>query len=337
MKHVHTDRENALKWARDQVAHLDKTTIAEAADALVLGEGLFVGDWFENHPGKLRWWAFKEAIMEADQTRSNPSKATQIQSAIFAKDKFTKKEAQDFARRQGWKGAVDEKKNTWRPRQKDPALFQAKSFRTIDIADGVKAVIGRPKARTNPSQRHLPAQKELFAALDTQGIRTFEDLSYGNDDEPSVGHWNDDRGEADWQVWYRAKGARGGVVAGWPTEVLNVFTVKAGDEYLDTDDANEVARFVAAHAPRSNPELPRGSISIHAARLLAGDIGLHLRGHDLEQFRRGLEVEHEHFHTVHGNWNTVAKIVADHLDEDPNYYTHMDIWSAYGHDVDLED
>jgi hypothetical protein len=40
---------------------------------------------------------------------------------------------------------------------------------------------------------------------------------------------------------------------------------------------------------------------------------------------------------VKGNWNTLAKIVADHLDEDPHYYDHLDIWKTYAQDVDLSD
>ncbi|MDQ5977444.1 MAG: hypothetical protein QG602_416 [Verrucomicrobiota bacterium] len=89
---------------------------------------------------------------------------------------------------------------------------------------------------------------------------------------------------------------------------------------------------------RANPSLKPHSISTQAARLLAGDIGLKgLRPDELEAFRRGLEIEHEHFGSVNGSWNTIAKITADHLDEDPDYYTKLDYWEAYASEVDLED
>lgn len=89
---------------------------------------------------------------------------------------------------------------------------------------------------------------------------------------------------------------------------------------------------------RRNPSLPKGSVSIQAARMLAADIGLrNLTKDELEQFRRGIEVEYEHLGTVKGNTNTIAKIAADHLDEDPHYYDKLDYWEAYASDVDLEE
>jgi hypothetical protein len=42
--------------------------------------------------------------------------------------------------------AVDETETSWRVRQRSPGEFQEGSFRTIEITDGVKAVIGRPKS-----------------------------------------------------------------------------------------------------------------------------------------------------------------------------------------------
>lgn len=94
----------------------------------------------------------------------------------------------------------------------------------------------------------------------------------------------------------------------------------------------------APEEPRNNPSLKPHSISTQAARLLAGDIGLKgLRPDELEAFRRGLEIEHEHFGSVNGSWNKIAKITADHLDEDPDYYTKLDYWEAYASEVDLED
>ena len=45
---------------------------------------------------------------------------------------------------------------------------------------------------------------------------------------------------------------------------------------------------------------------------------------DLEQFRRGMEVEWEHAKTVDYDFATIGRIVLDHLDEDPEYYTALD-------------
>lgn len=45
---------------------------------------------------------------------------------------------------------------------------------------------------------------------------------------------------------------------------------------------------------------------------------------DLDQFRRGMEVEWEHGKTVGYDLATIGRIVLDHLGEDPEYYTALD-------------
>lgn len=74
-------------------------------------------------------------------------KATEIQTLIFDKKKFTKEEARKWAKDHDFSTAkgVDETGSSFRIRQKDPGRFVAGSFRTIEITDGVKAVIGTPK------------------------------------------------------------------------------------------------------------------------------------------------------------------------------------------------
>lgn len=44
--------------------------------------------------------------------------------------------------------------------------------------------------------------------------------------------------------------------------------------------------------------------------------------YELEEFRRGLEVEQEH----EGESRLLARIVVDHLNEDPHYYSELDRW-----------
>ncbi len=60
-------------------------------------------------------------------------------------------------------------------------------------------------------------------------------------------------------------------------------------------------------------------------------MGLDWKKYNLEEFRRGLEVEQEHIGTVkryakHGTdvMMVVGFTVKDHLDEKPNYYTLLD-------------
>ncbi len=76
-------------------------------------------------------------------------KKSDIQTLILSKSRFkTKGQASKWVRSHGFKTSkVDEKKNTFRYRQKEPSAFIEGSFRTITLTDGVKAVIGRPKKK----------------------------------------------------------------------------------------------------------------------------------------------------------------------------------------------
>ena len=68
---------------------------------------------------------------------------TEVQTLIFSKDNFTEKSAKDWAKKHDFKyGYVDEKENTYRIRQQEPSDFE--NMRTIEMTEGVKAVIGCP-------------------------------------------------------------------------------------------------------------------------------------------------------------------------------------------------
>ena len=68
---------------------------------------------------------------------------TAVQTLIMSQDKFSKSEAEIWARTHGFMAnKVDAKENTYRLRQHNPNLFISSSFRTIDLAEGVKAVTG---------------------------------------------------------------------------------------------------------------------------------------------------------------------------------------------------
>ena len=68
---------------------------------------------------------------------------TEVQSLIFSKENFTEKQAKDWAKNHDFiYGYVDEKENTYRIRQQEPSDFE--NMRTIEMREGVKAVIGCP-------------------------------------------------------------------------------------------------------------------------------------------------------------------------------------------------
>lgn len=72
---------------------------------------------------------------------------TTVQTLIFSKDNFeSAASAKAWAKKHKYKfGSVDETGKSYRLRQVDPNLFKKDSFRTITLAEGVKAVIGRKK------------------------------------------------------------------------------------------------------------------------------------------------------------------------------------------------
>lgn len=89
--------------------------------------------------------------------------STTVQSLIFDKKKFSKSEAIAWARNHNFKASkVDEKEDSYRLRQKDPGSFKEGSFRTITIADGVRAVVGRPKTEA----KNLSSEKIFFSYKD---------------------------------------------------------------------------------------------------------------------------------------------------------------------------
>jgi DNA adenine methylase len=93
----------------------------------------------------------QDAMVEVLWRAKVAQQATEVQTVILDKKKF-KTEADaakwvkdhKFKTEHGGKG-VDETESSWRFRQRDPGDFQEGSFRTISLADGVKAVIGKPK------------------------------------------------------------------------------------------------------------------------------------------------------------------------------------------------
>ena len=67
-----------------------------------------------------------------------------IQTLIFARRSFTLSGAMRWARKHGFRASkVDSTENYYRLRQQDPGRFS--DFRTIELADGVRAIVG-PKA-----------------------------------------------------------------------------------------------------------------------------------------------------------------------------------------------
>jgi len=71
---------------------------------------------------------------------------TEVQSLVFDKEKFDAKKASDWLTSHDFNDpGVDETEESLRYRQQDPGNFESDSFRTIEFAPDIKAVIGRLK------------------------------------------------------------------------------------------------------------------------------------------------------------------------------------------------
>lgn len=78
-------------------------------------------------------------------------------------------------------------------------------------------------------------------------------------------------------------------------------------------------------------EMKPGSVSKEDAKKIGDSIGVNWKKVDVEQLRRGIEVEMEHAGTVQNladsdvdNKTAAAKIAIDHISERPDYYTMLD-------------
>ena len=89
----------------------------------------------------IRQAAFPRAGGRAAHRPAEKAKTSTVQSLIFDKKKFDAKRAKAWAEENGYdSGKVDETGDSFRLRQEEPGDFQA--FRTIELRDGVKAVLG---------------------------------------------------------------------------------------------------------------------------------------------------------------------------------------------------
>jgi len=88
----------------------------------------------------------REGYRQARRQNPRLPRSTEVQSLIFDKDFFDKREAKSWARTHDFLSTgVDETENSYRIRQANPSDFAAGTFRTIELTEGVKAVIAMPK------------------------------------------------------------------------------------------------------------------------------------------------------------------------------------------------
>lgn len=107
-------------------------------------------------------------------------RSTEVQTVIFDKDVFSRADAKEWAHDHGFlAGKIDEKENTFRMRQQDPSAFTHGTFRTISLTEGVKAVVGMPRAHRNPPLAEHMSHDDLREIAEDLAQRLYDDPSEG--------------------------------------------------------------------------------------------------------------------------------------------------------------
>lgn len=87
--------------------------------------------------------ASKNSVNQIGNVKADDD-GTEIQTVIFSKEKFTLDECREWLDEHEFKSdKVDENDSSYRFRQRDPDDFDSDSLRTIEISDGIQAVVGR--------------------------------------------------------------------------------------------------------------------------------------------------------------------------------------------------
>src|SRR3990172_13001177 len=115
--------------------------------------------------------------MKVDELQAQ---VTIVQTVILSKERFSSvEEAEKWITSHEFKNkGVDETEDSYRFRQRDPGDFVYSSFRTINITDGVKAVIGHLKSKNNA----------MIDEIESKNTYDIEDVEIF-----SEGVWNGDK------------------------------------------------------------------------------------------------------------------------------------------------
>lgn len=120
---------------------------AKQFEGLDSGRTLSINSASDDYDGHVRFVAgvpepFQGSI---DLSEAETKDTANVQTVIISKDKFKDLDAaKKWLGEHGFHfGKIDDTGGAWRFRQKEPEQFGQKTFRTIDMADGVKAVIGK--------------------------------------------------------------------------------------------------------------------------------------------------------------------------------------------------
>jgi len=134
-----------------------------------------------------------------------------MQTLILSKETFpTKAEATKWVRDHDFvvkPDAPDETEDSWRFRQREPGDFIDSSFRTIDITDGVKGVVGRLKEEKMSKRDESVARGDALLLPLNLTVGNVHDLEFAVDkfkQAPAARAWSENHGMTPREIKVRA-------------------------------------------------------------------------------------------------------------------------------------
>lgn len=130
--------------------------------------------WCQVVEGTVAWFGTSElyisAAAEARAVLLKQRVPTTTQTLIFDKEQFTREQAVTWAKEHDSEASkVDETEDSYRLRQREPEDFMPETFRTIELTDGVKAVIGRLKPELREREKAGVGDEARKAAIPSHG------------------------------------------------------------------------------------------------------------------------------------------------------------------------
>lgn len=230
---------------------------------------------------------------------------TEVQTLIFSKDNFTEKSAKDWAKSHDFKyGYVDEKENTYRIRQQEPSDFE--NMRTIEMTDGVKAVIGCPIDKY--IYGGMIVSNDNYEFLETKHTKT-GDTIYVLKIKKRLS-----------PAEYKTVEANVKLIRGYYSGFVKGFVLKSKITKNEIERLFEGTSLDASELPKSeyNETLSGGKGDNKTIEEIAAMHNVTVE-YAKEQLEKGIEIELEHT----DDREKATEISKDHLTEFINYYIEL--------------
>lgn len=170
------------RFKRAELIEISCVAVGSNREALAAAFGGKDGEWLEGaveyavpqgcHADELEYYKAAGFEVEVEEDQERPP--TEMQTLIFSKAEGfdTREKAVAWAKEHDRRhDKVDENEKSFRLRQREPDDFQDGSLRTIEITEGVQAVVGRLKTRDCVDVETADLD---VAAVDADGVMTIK-------------------------------------------------------------------------------------------------------------------------------------------------------------------